>query len=45
LLHIEAVWLATTPLDMCAGNDTVLDRVVQVFVGAKPHRYCVLQWM
>jgi len=37
LIRIEAVWLATTPLDMRAGTETALVRVVQVFGSAKPH--------
>ena len=35
MIRIDAVWLATTPLDMRAGTDTALARVVQVF-GAAP---------
>jgi transposase len=37
LIRVDAVWLATTPLDMRAGPETALARVVQVFGGAKPH--------
>ena len=37
LIRIDAVWLATTPLDMRAGTETALARVVQVFGGARPH--------
>ncbi len=37
MIRIDAVWLATTPLDMRAGTETALARVVQVFGGAKPH--------
>jgi len=37
LIRIDAVWLATTPLDMRAGAETALARVVQVFGVAKPH--------
>ena len=37
LLHIEAIWLATAPLDMRAGPDTALARVVHVFGSARPH--------
>jgi transposase len=37
LIRIEAVWLAVAPLDMRAGSDTALARVVQVFGDAKPH--------
>ncbi len=35
MIRIDAVWLAVTPMDMRAGTDTVLARVVAVF-GAKP---------
>lgn len=37
MIRIEAVWLAVAPLDMRAGTDTALARVVQVFGDAKPH--------
>jgi transposase len=37
VIRIEAVWLATAPLDMRAGTDTALARVIQVFGGARPH--------
>ena len=37
MMRIEAVWLATAPLDMRAGTDTVLARVVHVFGSARPH--------
>ena len=32
-----AVWLAVEPLDMRAGTETALARVVNVFGAAKPH--------
>ena len=35
MIRIDAVWLATEPMDMRAGTDTALARVVKVF-GA-PH--------
>jgi transposase len=35
-IRIDAVWIAT-PLDMRAGAETALARVVQVFGGARPH--------
>ncbi|MCY1269976.1 hypothetical protein D9M69_173500 [compost metagenome] len=35
LIRVEAIWLATEPLDMRAGTDTVLARVV--FGAARPH--------
>lgn len=37
MIRIDAVWLATEPLDMRAGTDTALTRVVKVFGSAKPH--------
>ena len=37
MIRIEAVWLATAPLDMRAGTDTALARVVNVFGSARPH--------
>jgi transposase len=37
VIRIEAVWLATAPLDMRAGTDTALARVVTVFGSARPH--------
>ena len=37
VIRIDAVWLATAPLDMGAGTDTALARVVTVFGAAHPH--------
>jgi transposase len=37
MIRIDAVWLATAPLDMRAGFDTTLARVVGVFGAARPH--------
>ena len=37
MIRIEAAWLATAPLDMRAGTDTALARVVAVFGSAHPH--------
>jgi transposase len=37
VIRIEAVWLAIEPLDMRAGTDTALARVVKVFGSARPH--------
>lgn len=37
MIRIDAIWLATEPLDMRAGTDTALARVVQVFGAARPH--------
>ena len=41
MIRIEAVWLAVDPLDMRAGSETILSKVVQVFGAAQPHHaYC-----
>lgn len=37
MIRIDAAWLAITPLDMRAGTDTVLARVVAVFGSAQHH--------
>lgn len=37
MIRIDAVWLATDPMDMRAGVDTALARVVKVFGAARPH--------
>lgn len=37
MIRIEVIWLATEPLDMRAGADTILARVVKVFGAARPH--------
>ena len=37
MIRIDAVWLATEPMDMRAGTDTALARVVKVFGAAHPH--------
>lgn len=37
MIRIDAVWLASAPLDMRAGTDTALARVVKVFGAARPH--------
>jgi transposase len=37
VIHIEAVWLAVEPLDMRAGTERALARVVTVFGEARPH--------
>ena len=36
MIRIDAVWLATAPMDMRAGTDTALARVVSVFGAAHP---------
>jgi transposase len=37
MIRIDAAWLAVEPLDMRAGPDTALARVVRVFGEARPH--------
>ena len=37
MIRIDAAWLATAPLDMRAGTDTALARVVTVFGAVHPH--------
>lgn len=38
MIRVEAVWLAVEPVDLRAGMDTVLARVVAVFGAAHPHQ-------
>lgn len=37
MIKIDAVWLAVAPLDMRAGTESALARVVHVFGCARPH--------
>ena len=37
MIRIDSIWLATEPMDMRAGTETALARVVAVFGAAKPH--------
>ena len=37
MIRVDAVWLAVTPIDMRAGTETALARVVSVFGAARPH--------
>jgi transposase len=37
VIRIDAVWLAVEPLDMRAGTDTALARVIKVFGEARAH--------
>jgi transposase len=37
VIRVEAFWLAVEPLDMRAGTETALARVVAVFGQARPH--------
>jgi len=38
VIRVEAIWLSVAPLDMRAGFDTALARVVAVFGAAQPHQ-------
>ena len=37
MIKIDAVWLAIEPLDMRAGTESALAKVVNVFGAARPH--------
>jgi transposase len=37
VIRIEAIWLAVNPLDMRAGTEIALARVIDVFGAARPH--------
>ena len=37
MIRIEAIWLAVEPMDMRAGTEAALGRVVRVFGEARPH--------
>lgn len=37
MIRIDQIWLAVDPMDMRAGTDTALARVVKVFGAAQPH--------
>ena len=37
MIRIDVIWLATEAIDMRAGADTILARVVKVFGAARPH--------
>ena len=38
MIRIDAMWLAAEPVDMRAGADRLLARVVQVFGAAQAHQ-------
>lgn len=38
MIRIDRIWLSTEPLDMRAGPDTCLAKVVKVFGRAEPHQ-------
>ena len=37
MIRLDAIWMSTEPLDMRAGVETALARVVKVFGAAHPH--------
>lgn len=37
MIRTEAVWMSVAPIDMRAGTDTLLARIVVVFGEARPH--------
>ena len=37
MIRLEAVWMSTAPMDMRAGADTALARVIAGFGAARPH--------
>ena len=37
MIRTDQIWLGTEPVDMRAGMDTLLSRVVMVFGAAQPH--------
>jgi transposase len=37
MIKVEVVWLAVQPLDMRAGTEAALTRVVSIFGAARPH--------
>ena len=39
MIKVEAVWLRIEPMDMLAGTDTALARLVQVFGSTASRRY------
>ena len=43
MIRIDAIWLATELMDMRAGPDTALARVVQVFGEARMHHAGVVK--
>lgn len=37
MIRVDQIWLAVEPMDMRAGSDTAMARVVKVFGAARPH--------
>lgn len=45
MIRVDAIWLSVEPLDMRAGTDAALARVVKVFGCARPHHaYLFANW-
>jgi len=42
VIRIDAVWLAVEPIDMRAGTETALARVVRVFGEARVHSWPIV---
>ena len=42
MIRVDAIWMSTEPLDMRAGAETALARVVKVFGAAHPHHAYLL---
>lgn len=38
MIRIDRIWLAVEPMDMRAGTETALARVIRVFGAAQPHQ-------
>ena len=38
MIHMDRIWLSVEPLDMRAGPETCLARVVKIFGSAEPHQ-------
>ncbi|QHF03959.1 hypothetical protein N015_16675 [Pseudomonas asturiensis] len=41
MIRIDSIWLATEPMDMRAGTETALARVIAVFGAAQAHCACL----
>ena len=38
MIRVDQIWLSMRPLDMRAGTDTLLSRVIETFGEARPHQ-------
>lgn len=38
MIRLDAIWLSVQPMDVRAGTDKAMARVVAVFAAAHPHR-------